>query len=53
MIVKRQIDSPVQKSMDLASHSSGKEKWQKASLCRLSEAEQRYEKGPLSFAKDR
>jgi hypothetical protein len=31
-IVRRQIDSPIQKLMDLASRSSRKEKWQKASL---------------------
>ncbi|GES86520.1 zinc knuckle protein [Rhizophagus clarus] len=51
-IVGHRIDCSIQKSMEFASRSSRKEKWQEAPVRRLSEVEQRHEKRLLSFAKD-
>ncbi|RGB21938.1 hypothetical protein C1646_776955 [Rhizophagus diaphanus] len=52
-IVERQFNNSIKKSMDFASGSGGKEKWQKTSLRGLSEVKPCNEMRPISIAKDR
>ncbi|PKB95328.1 hypothetical protein RhiirA5_436915 [Rhizophagus irregularis] len=47
------INNSIEKSMDFASRSGGKEKWQETSLCKLSEVKSHDETRPISLAKNK
>ena len=53
MTVERRINNSIEKSMDFASRSGGKEKRQETSLRGLSEVKPRNEARPISLAENR